>query len=176
MLSAHFLHGEGESVLPGYKLYIRDIQKTGQRAQAKKKPGKKYRTDIKAEYGSAELQEKGVHFWISELTEFEIKNSLMAEEKLTFEQANSIFQGWLSNCPIYAQATVFKDFRISYDFLNWANRHHFKLNDAMHIMSATKLGLYLITKERNLEKWKRAYTFVMSPEDFQRYLRTLKPR
>ena len=93
----------------------------------------------------------------------------MAEEGLTFSQANKIFQGRVRNCPIYNKVACLKGVRITNNVINWALEHKLDLSDALHILIATRLSLYIITKEKKgrLERWARAYDSVLSPKKFQ---------
>ncbi|MBI2530437.1 MAG: hypothetical protein HYW05_04825 [Candidatus Diapherotrites archaeon] len=140
--------------------------------ELKKKDRKRFKTEIKDFEQRQKLIDKGIKFIISELTEFEIKNSLMNEEGLTFSQANHIFQRRIVECPIYTKIAI-KSVNLDYTFINWALQHKFGLNDAFHILIATKLKLIVITKERNIEKWQKAYHNVWSAEQFQDYVRKL---
>jgi|GEM_PF-4743960 len=139
----------------------------------KRKPRKKFKGKIKDH--AQEFMEKGIRFVVSELTEYEIKHSLMVEEGLTFFQANKIFQDRMSRIHIYTKIRGFKEIKISNDVLNWALEHKLELLDAFHILIATKLSLFIITKEsgNRFERWSKAYDSVLSTRQFQEFISEL---
>jgi hypothetical protein len=118
------------------------------------------------------LYEKNVQFILSELTEFEIKKTLMSEEGLSFENANKIYQNVLTNEPNYLQMICFKNIKINSCFLNNTLEKKLDLKDSLHMLIASKLKLVIITKEtKKINLWKKNYTKVMSPEEFQNHLK-----
>lgn len=149
------------------------FKKDAQELKTKLKPKKKFKAHIREEMQI--LVEKGVRFVISELTEFEIKHALMADEGLLFRQANRIFQDRVKDCPIYNKMTCLKEVRITNNVINWALEHKLDLSDALHILIATRLSLFIITKEKKgrFERWAEAYDSVLSPKEFQELVRKL---
>lgn len=137
------------------------------------KPQKKYAASVKDETNI--LIQKGVKFVISELTEYEIKRALMNEEGLNFVQSNKIFQDRIKECPIYAKLQCFTEIKISNDFLNWALENRLSLADALHIMVASRLSLFVITKEKKgkFERWSKAYDSVLSSIRFQEMIKKM---
>lgn len=132
------------------------------------KPKKKFKVHIKE--GSQVFIDKGIKFVISELTAYEIKHTLMNEDGLTFSQANKVFQDRLKECPIYIELQCCKEIQISNNFLNWTLEKRLDLQDALHILTASRLSLYAITKEKygKFEKWVNAYKDgVLSHQQFQ---------
>lgn len=147
------------------------FEKKAEELRKKLKPAKKIKPRRRERIDK--LTNKGVKFIISELTEFEIVRNLMKEQGLTYERANEIFEDRLKECPSYHKQAI-KSIEITYDAITKALKNGLELIDLLHILTAARLDLWIITKEEKyLENWKKVYDGVFTPEQFQKYLETL---
>lgn len=130
----------------------------------------KRKTEIKVDDGTGLVKFK---FLISHISEMEIKKTLMDEEGLTFEQANNVFNEVVSQTPNYVK--VVEVIEVTPDVCNSVCRNRIDLGDVLHLLIATRLKTFVITKESNLEKWRNVYSLVLSAKQFQEKLKTLQP-
>jgi len=134
-----------------------------------KRHKKKRKTSIKVNGASKDL---AFNFLISQITEMEIKKTLMNEEGLTFSQANKCFNEVLGEMPGYVKI-VEKDLVVTSAVCNKVCEKRIDLGDILHILVAAKLKLYIVTKEKKkLKKWKEVYDNVLSDEEFQKKIKT----
>ena len=134
----------------------------------RKKRGRK--TEIKVDDGAHHARFK---FVISHISEMEIKKTLMNEEGLTFEQANNVFNEVVSQTSNYFK--VVEVVEVTPDVCNSVCMNRLDLGDVLHLLIATRLKTFVITKESNLEKWKNIYSLVLSAKQFQEMIKTLQP-
>ncbi len=124
-----------------------------------------------------DLLKLNVIFVISPLTEFEIRKRLTKKFNKTFEEGNDILSSFKQNFGKNLITVVVKDIRITHDLINWILKHDLSFNDGLHIITAQKLKIPLITseKDKNLERWKKAYDGVYSMEEFWKNLKKNNP-
>lgn len=131
-----------------------------------------WKEEFKSNKRLMELLEGDIVFIISSLTEFEIKKRLIRKYNKTFEESNKILEEFKSKFPKLITVDI-KDIKITFNLLNWILKQDLGFRDGIHIIVAQRLDIPLITSERdkNLNKWKKAYEGVYSIENFWKVIK-----
>lgn len=161
MMSAKLIYYPDTSYI--YGRFKKKAKELKNRANKRKKQ-KTIKVDDKSE--GADFK-----FILSQVTEMEIKKSLMNEEGLTFAQANKCFNDVLKEMPNYGKTV--ETIELTPDVCNTYCKSHIDLGDIFHILIAARLKLYIVTKEKKkLKEWKKVYPNVLSEEEFQKKIKT----
>jgi len=124
-----------------------------------------WKIEIKDDSRLKLLNECDCLIFVNDINIYEIKSKLLKDFNIPFDRLDEIYNSAMSYFVNIKRMKV-EDIKISPPLINWMLKHRLGLKDGLLIDIAQKIELPFVTSERRAKEWKKAYSGIMSQEEF----------